>query len=132
MNDINHSDYPVTIIRNNWYRWTRRLTWWMWSWSRSWAREKCHYLFQMLPQNTMQQPKKYNNIGQPRQQNMKQGNSYYIQESYKMTRTMTSQPVGFLANYMWCMTKPIWRLDTEGISQWNGYYLIISPPSMCS
>ena len=61
----------------------------------------------IMPQNAMQQPKKYNNIGQPRQQNMSQGNSYYIQESYKMTRTTTSQPVGSSANYMWCMTKPI-------------------------
>ena len=86
----------------------------------------------IMPQNAMQQPKKYNNIGQPRQQNMSQGNSSCIQESYKMTPTATSQPVGFLANYMLYMTRPILRLDTEVVSQWNGYYWTTNPPSMSS
>ena len=84
----------------------------------------------IMPQNSMQQPKKYNNIGQPRPQNMSQGNSYYIHESYRVMQTTTSQPVEFLAKYMWCMIKLIWRLDMEGVSQWNGYYWITNPPSM--
>ena len=84
----------------------------------------------IMPQNAMQQPKKYNNIGQPRPQNMSQGNSSYIQESYRMIQTTTSQPVGFLAKCMWYMIKLIWKLDTEGVSQWNGYYWITNPPWM--
>ena len=86
----------------------------------------------IMPQNAMQQPKKYNNIGPPRPQNKSQVNSSYIWESYRMTPTTTSQPVGFLTKCMWYMIKLIWKLDTEGVSQWSGSYWITNPLSMSS
>ena len=88
----------------------------------------------IMHQNVMQPVKKYNNIVQAnhKQQNTIQANNYCIQVSYRMTPTMTSQPVGFSIKLMLCTTRLILRLNMGDVFQWNGCYWTTNPPLMCS